>query len=248
MGSWTSYTPQLFGLTTNPNLGASGTQVGRYIRMGDGVGGNPLIVASFRVGFFGTGKSNGLGVFGMSLPFPATRTYFGLDNPVGIAHAARGFQATPHLLYAILADSVSANYLPDQTMWFVLPEVVQTGTATVLAGTTSIQVPYNVPLTAAGVPFDWATPGDINVTPIESWDTSGMKMFWLSDVASPAGTFRINAAKATGGVLSADQDFAWKVHVKPGFFPFVSSTMPFGGWLADGFGIQGIVVYEAAAS
>jgi hypothetical protein len=62
---WETWTPFLSGSTTNPNLGSTGTSVGRYTRI------NKLVVAVTDFTFGGAGISAGVGFYKTTLPFTA---------------------------------------------------------------------------------------------------------------------------------------------------------------------------------
>ena len=67
IGEWTSYTPVLTAVTTNPNLGSTGGAVGSYARIQN------YIVYRYSIAFGGTGISAGSGVYKVSLPVTAVQ-------------------------------------------------------------------------------------------------------------------------------------------------------------------------------
>lgn len=70
--AWTSFTPTLTAVTTDPTLGSGGGADGRYRRLGK------LIIAQVFVGFGGSGVSNGAGVY--FVPPPVAPTAIGLTD------------------------------------------------------------------------------------------------------------------------------------------------------------------------
>jgi hypothetical protein len=62
---WETWVPALTASTTNPNLGSTGTSVGRYARINKTIFGNATFV------FNGTGIAAGTGFYFCSLPFTA---------------------------------------------------------------------------------------------------------------------------------------------------------------------------------
>lgn len=66
-GSFSNYTPQLRALTTNPTLGVSPVQDGRYVQIGK------LVIAHVNVQFGSSGIAVGSGIYWITLPVtPAT--------------------------------------------------------------------------------------------------------------------------------------------------------------------------------
>ena len=63
--AWESWTPVLTGSTTNPNLGSTGTSIGRYARV------NKIVIAQAQFAFGGTGIAAGTGFYKCSLPITA---------------------------------------------------------------------------------------------------------------------------------------------------------------------------------
>lgn len=66
LGVWADYTPTLTASTVNPNLGATGTAVGRKVRVGD------LVVALGAFTFGGAGVAAGTGDYRFGLPHEST--------------------------------------------------------------------------------------------------------------------------------------------------------------------------------
>lgn len=62
---WETWTPVLTGGTTNPNLGSTGTSIGRYAQI------NKIVIAQAQFTFNGTGIAAGAGVYLCSLPITA---------------------------------------------------------------------------------------------------------------------------------------------------------------------------------
>lgn len=79
IGEWTSYTPVLTAVTTNPNLGSTGGGVGSYARVQN------YIVYRFAITFGGTGISAGSGVYKVSLPVTAVQFGAYYSNVSGVA-------------------------------------------------------------------------------------------------------------------------------------------------------------------
>lgn len=68
--AWSTYVPVLTGAVTNPGMGTSPTQTGRYIKMGR------TVTGQFNIKF-GTGMTVGSGQYRVSLPVPRWTTGFG---------------------------------------------------------------------------------------------------------------------------------------------------------------------------
>lgn len=82
--AWTTYTPVLTALDTNPTLGSGAVRQGRYIRYGRMVHVEASII-------FGSGSNRGAGIYEVSLPVAArqqasgrrTGSAYGWDNSLG---------------------------------------------------------------------------------------------------------------------------------------------------------------------
>lgn len=93
------YTPLLTAATTNPNLGATGTTVGRFLSIDN------LVLAWGNISWSGTGVAQGSGSYRISLPLPVDSSYISadLDVPIGTMRlfsgpTARSYVATCYVL------------------------------------------------------------------------------------------------------------------------------------------------------
>ena len=88
---WETWTPVLTASVTNPNLGSTGSSVGRYTRI------NKLVIAQTNFTFGGTGVNAGSGIYKSSLPFTAQ----GSSWPSGTVFAidVSTFASTENVLY-----------------------------------------------------------------------------------------------------------------------------------------------------
>lgn len=77
---WNPWTPTLTATTTNPNLGSTGTAVGRYIILPTG-----FCVARFEITFGGTGISAGSGPWWLS--YPVAPANHASDDQIGLLRA-----------------------------------------------------------------------------------------------------------------------------------------------------------------
>jgi hypothetical protein len=76
---WETWTPVLSGSATNPNLGTTGTSIGRYARI------NKIVIAQAAFTFGGASIAAGSGFYKINLPFtaqgssPASGTVLAVD-------------------------------------------------------------------------------------------------------------------------------------------------------------------------
>lgn len=104
-GAWTSYTPTLTAVTTNPTLGTGSEATGRYTQIGK------TVIATARFTFGTSGVNAGSGAYRISLPVSAetstglnfvTGSYWALDsstNGVNIGITMVGGTATDVRLF-----------------------------------------------------------------------------------------------------------------------------------------------------
>lgn len=90
---WKAWTPVLTGSTTNPNLGSTGTAVGKYFRWGR------FVVARFRLTFGGTGISAGSGQWHVSYPVTPHADYIGNEQIGNVRYNVTGFSTIGTLEY-----------------------------------------------------------------------------------------------------------------------------------------------------
>jgi hypothetical protein len=76
--AWESWTPALTASTTNPNLGTTGTSVGRYARINKTIFGNAIFT------FNGTGIAAGTGFYFCSLPITAQGAGLAVGSVIAI--------------------------------------------------------------------------------------------------------------------------------------------------------------------
>lgn len=86
---WETWTPALTASTTNPNLGATGTSVGRYARVNKTIFGNAVFT------FNGAGLAAGAGFYFCSLPFTAQAA--GLTTGTVVAIDVSTFASTVNI-------------------------------------------------------------------------------------------------------------------------------------------------------
>ena len=88
---WETWTPFLSGSTTNPNLGSTGSSVGRYTRI------NKLVVAVTNFTFGGTGINAGAGFYKSTLPFTAQGSAWASGTVIAVDVST--FASTQNALY-----------------------------------------------------------------------------------------------------------------------------------------------------
>lgn len=135
-----TYTPVLTAVTTNPNLGSTGTALGFWQRNGH------LITGWARFTFGGTGISAGSGIYRVSLPFTADLAI--VEDGSG---AAAGF-GSPVGYASSRDDSAVGNSRAG------IPMISGSGTAVY------IQQTDTVARFSDAAPFVWATGDRLSVT------------------------------------------------------------------------------------
>ena len=104
-GAWTTYTPTILGSITNPNLGATGTASGRYVRHG-----RRLVTAQMKLVFGGAGVGGGSGTYTLSLPIAADTSWSG--RRVGFINTyVNATAGTSAFIHAYLGSSTVINGL-----------------------------------------------------------------------------------------------------------------------------------------
>ena len=88
---WETWTPFLSGSTTDPNLGSTGSSVGRYTRI------NKLVIAQTNFTFNGAGINAGAGFYKSTLPFTAQGAAW--TSGLVIAVDVSTFASTQNALY-----------------------------------------------------------------------------------------------------------------------------------------------------
>lgn len=119
-GKFIDYVPTLTGSTADPNLGATGTATGRYVRLGD------LVYAVGDLRFLGAGAAAGTGDYRIGLPVAGTdSTTSGTFSVLGHWRCTNGlggsFKGTD-VLVGTSADYMTCRY----------PLTYPTGTDTVV--------------------------------------------------------------------------------------------------------------------
>lgn len=78
---WETYTPALTASTTNPNLGTTGSAVGRYARI------NKIVIGQATFTFNGTGIAAGSGFYFCSVPITAQNSgaAVGVSNAIDVS-------------------------------------------------------------------------------------------------------------------------------------------------------------------
>lgn len=74
---WRTYTPALTATTVNPNIGTTGSALGRYTRNGD------TVTTWGSITFGGAGIAAGNGTYRISVPFPRTSASAGTNIVLG---------------------------------------------------------------------------------------------------------------------------------------------------------------------
>jgi len=82
--AWTSFTPSLVAVTTNPTLGTGGSSVGNQLRVGADV--------RFRITITwgGAGLNVGSGIYSLTLPGSSPATPQAINSSVAVRQAATG--------------------------------------------------------------------------------------------------------------------------------------------------------------
>jgi hypothetical protein len=113
IATWISYTPVLTGSTTNPNIGSTGTIIGRYQKVGKIIHWNITIVSG------GTGIATGSGQYELSLPIAANYSQYRsigsiwqyLDSPNAFG-TGTAYLTTANKMSAVMGGNywTSANF------------------------------------------------------------------------------------------------------------------------------------------
>lgn len=105
-GAWSSWTPALTAVTTNPTLGTASSTVGRYIKVGK------TIIGWGRITFGTSGTNAGSGTYKLSLPVAAHATQQIL-NRLGPGFArltSAGLYTEARLSWSATANQLNATY------------------------------------------------------------------------------------------------------------------------------------------
>lgn len=203
---WQSYTPNLREFSnagtgiTQPSLGNS-IAVARWMRDPSGKVFYYGQITFGSTATFGSGGS----VWGLTLPYPASRSSGGADLPIGTAMAWQGTASNRNMvLTPTLMDPLSpggTNGAEDDYAQFFCSRLVASGTGSIASAATSTTITHGL----ANTP----TATDIRITPTAT-TTNNCGIWYVDTIGSS--TFNVNVKAAPGASTFA---FSWKAEVDP---------------------------------
>lgn len=108
---WRTYTPALTASSVNPNIGTTGSALGRYTRNGD------TVTTWGSITFGGAGIAAGTGNYRISVPFPRTSADAGTNIVLGSCAVSNGAASWGFFTAVIIAAGNSYFEIYYQATW-----------------------------------------------------------------------------------------------------------------------------------